>query len=250
MSGTIEPRGFASRVDPGIGRSPEAWREFYEEQGREALEAGHELECSTEPIIDVVRRMTADPRWTYTSVLDVGCGASATYEEHLQQLGKRVVSIDFSYPFLSIAKRKGQSRGVQADATCIPFPDAAFDAVICSETLEHIPDDPGVIAEIERVLRPGGLLFLTVPNYWHAMRFVAGLSGNPAFLDMQVGHVREYSRRKVDVLLGSRFAVRARYSVPFLWKGFPGSQIDALIRHGILTRLSVSVALVAERRTA
>lgn len=247
MNGWTGPRGFASRVDPEINRSPDEWRAFYEQQGREALADGRELECSTEPIIDVVCRMTGDRRWSYTTLLDVGCGASATYERHLRTLGKRVVSMDFSHAFLAIARQKGQTRGVQADATVLPFPDAAFDAVLCSETLEHIPDDRGALDEIRRVLRPGGLLFLTVPNYWHAMRFVAGLSGNPAFLDMQVGHLREYSRRKVDALLGARFAVRARYSVPFLWKGFPGSQIDALIRRGLLARLSVSVALVAER---
>lgn len=240
---------FVRNVTPKseLKRTPEQWRVYYEDQGRDAIVAGHEPECTTEPIIDVVLRMTSDARWTYESVLDVGCGAIAPYVRHLESLGKRVVGVDFAYPFLEMAKQRGQDRGVQGDATALPFPDASFDAVICSETLEHIPDDRGAIAEIHRVLRPGGLLFLTVPNYWHAMRFVAGLHGNPAYLDLQEGHLREYNRRQVDELLGNTFAVRARYRVPFLWRGIVGGPLDALIRLGVLSRFSVSIALVAER---
>lgn len=239
---------FRSEADePDLNRTPGQWRAFYEGQGREALASGRELECTTEPIIDVVRRMTGDPRWSYESVLDVGCGAIAPYVAHLESLGKCVVGIDFAYHFLALARQKGQSRGVQGDATALPFPDASFDAIICSETLEHIPDDRRAVAEIHRVLRPGGLLFLTVPNYWHAMRFVAGFWGNPRWLDLQEGHIREYNRAWVDRLLGDDFKVLARYCVPFLWKGVLGGPIDALIRLGVLSRFSVSIALVAER---
>lgn len=234
-------------IGPDLSRSPEQWRDFYEQQGRDAMATGQALECSTGPIIDVVLRMTGDPRWTYESVLDVGCGANAPYVEHLESLGKHVVGLDFAYHFVALAKQKGQTRSVQGDATSLPFPDASFDAIICSETLEHVPDDRGAVAEIHRVLRPGGLLFLTVPNYWHAMRFVAGLHGNPCYLDLQEGHLREYNRREVDRLLGDDFRIRARYRVPFLWRGILGGPLDALIRLGVLARFSVSIALVAER---
>lgn len=247
----MTPTRSASVRDPVVEsdghRSPEAWRAYYEEQGRDAIVSGREPECTTEPVIHAVRRMTSDPRWSYTSVLDVGCGAIAPYVAHLEGLGKRVVGVDFAYHFLAMARQKGQVRSAQADALALPFPDASFDAIICSETLEHIPDDRGAVAEIHRVLRPGGLLFLTVPNYWHAMRFVAGFWGNPHYLDLQVGHLREYNRRQVDRLLGDGFTVRARYRVPFLWKGVLGGPIDALIRLGVLARFSVSIALVAER---
>ena len=51
------------------------------------------------------------------------------------------------------------------DALSLPFPDATFDRVICSEVLEHIPDDRGAMREILRVLRPGGTAAVTVPRF-------------------------------------------------------------------------------------
>jgi SAM-dependent methyltransferase len=49
------------------------------------------------------------------------------------------------------------------DITAIPYPEASFDLVICSHVLEHVPDDRTAIAEIRRVLRPGGQALIVVP---------------------------------------------------------------------------------------
>ena len=48
----------------------------------------------------------------------------------------------------------------------MPFADNSFDKVICSEVLEHIPDYVSVLAEIDRVLKPGGVFCASVPRYW------------------------------------------------------------------------------------
>ena len=53
-----------------------------------------------------------------------------------------------------------------ANALQLPFADDSFDKVICSEVLEHIPDYRGALAEIRRVLKPGGLLCASVPRRW------------------------------------------------------------------------------------
>lgn len=226
-------------------RSPGEWRNFYELQGRDAVKAGIRIDCSTAPVIDVVIRMTCDPRWTFQSLLDVGCGASVPYVAPLESLGKRVVGLDFARSFLSMAKSNGQGCSVQGDATALPFPDTSFDAVLCSETLEHIPDDRGAVKEIHRVLRPGGLLFLTVPNFWNASRILSGMRGNAGYRELQLGHLREYNRGMVDDLLGGSFRVLASYRAPFLWRGIVGGPLDALIRLGVLSRFSVSIAIVA-----
>jgi SAM-dependent methyltransferase len=56
------------------------------------------------------------------------------------------------------------ARGIcQADATSLPYPDAHFDALIANHILEHIDDDWRALAEIRRVLRPGGFAILQVP---------------------------------------------------------------------------------------
>ncbi|WP_420610526.1 class I SAM-dependent methyltransferase [Candidatus Poriferisodalis sp.] len=81
---------------------------------------------------------------------------------------------------------------VVADATALPYPDASFDRIIAAEVLEHIVDDERAIAELARVLRPGGTIAVTVPAR-AAERVCWALSADyhaPAVPD---GHVRIYS---------------------------------------------------------
>ncbi len=63
------------------------------------------------------------------------------------------------YANLSVVKKPH----IRTDAAVLPFGDASFDAVICSEMLEHVPDPPAVLSEIQRVLKPGGALLVCVP---------------------------------------------------------------------------------------
>jgi SAM-dependent methyltransferase len=67
---------------------------------------------------------------------------------------------------------------VQGTAFALPFADASFDAVICSEVLEHVPDDLAIFQELTRVLRPGGTLILGTPDYgrwlWWVLEWIYG----------------------------------------------------------------------------
>jgi SAM-dependent methyltransferase len=73
---------------------------------------------------------------------------------NIEEYGLRVI-----YANLSVAKRPH----VQTDAARLPFPSERFDAVICSELLEHVPDPRLVLGETHRILRPGGALLICVP---------------------------------------------------------------------------------------
>lgn len=112
-------------------------------------------------------------------VLDLGCGEGrhmhAVYfaRERIQAVGVDLLFDDVAkarqgfldFPDLdpSSPRRFGFAVG---DALRLPFEDGTFDKVICSEVLEHIPDYMGAVAEITRVLKPGGLLGVSVPRYW------------------------------------------------------------------------------------
>ena len=90
--------------------------------------------------------------------LDLGCGTGIAFER-LARLGWSIVGVDVSADQLRIARGRADEVGaelVQADAAHLPFPDAAFDAVASLLTHTDFDDAAAVLAEVARVLRPGG----------------------------------------------------------------------------------------------
>jgi SAM-dependent methyltransferase len=80
------------------------------------------------------------------------------------------------------------------DITKLPFSDHSFDVVICSEVLEHIPDEAGAIREITRVLKPGEILVVSVPRFLPEI-VCWGLS--KAYRNEEGGHIRIYRKREL-----------------------------------------------------
>jgi SAM-dependent methyltransferase len=78
---------------------------------------------------------------------------------------------------------------VNGDGTCLPFPDDTFDRIICSEVLEHIPDDEAALRELLRILKPGGRLAATVPT-WFPEKVCWRLSEEYHAPFVEGGHVR------------------------------------------------------------
>jgi SAM-dependent methyltransferase len=108
----------------------------------------------------------------------------------------------------------------QGDALDLPFPDGEFDRIIAAEVLEHIPDDGAAIAELVRVLRPGGALAVTVPR-WLPERICWALSD--AYHEVEGGHVRIYrghelaaKLERAGLRLTSRHHAHALHS-PYWW---------------------------------
>lgn len=102
-------------------------------------------------------------------LLDIGSGAAqlALHLVKYSDPGARVVCCDLSFRMLRRARRriepKRHGRSVDyatADLLRLPFPDDSFDAATCGYVLEHVPDPAAGLAEMARVLRPGGRLFL------------------------------------------------------------------------------------------
>lgn len=102
-------------------------------------------------------------------VLDAGCG-DGFYLHLLSQLGNfSLTGIDFDKNALNSAKKNlSKVKGVKllhGSVMELPFKANSFNKVICTEVAEHLPDDLKGLKEIYRVLKPGGVLVLTVPNH-------------------------------------------------------------------------------------
>jgi len=153
-------------------------------------------------------------------ILDIGCGSGRHTCAAYRLDGVRVTGADRNPQDLELARERlhlhdqlGEHGGGTwclgaADVTCLPFPDACFDLVICSEVLEHIPDHHRAVSEILRVLKPGRPLVVSVPRYWPE-RICWSLSADYAKANQ--GHVRIYRQSGLIALLersGSRLWAR------------------------------------------
>jgi SAM-dependent methyltransferase len=95
-------------------------------------------------------------------------------------------------------KSGGVGGAVNGDALVLPFPDATFDCIIASEVLEHLWADTVAIAELVRVLRPGGRIAVTVPTRWPE-RVCWALDHR--YHDTPGGHVRIYRQPELEAKL-------------------------------------------------
>ena len=90
-----------------------------------------------------------------------------------------------------------------ADINKLPFADASFDCVICSEVLEHIPDHKKALKEMDRILKPQGTLVVSVPRYF-AERICWFISRD--YYNEEGGHIRIYKKKQLrEMLTGQGF---------------------------------------------
>jgi ubiquinone/menaquinone biosynthesis C-methylase UbiE len=137
-------------------------------------------------------------------VLDLGCGFGRHAFEAARR-GASVVALDagrdevngVAAMFIAMVEAGELAEGsvhasvVQGDALHLPFPDGAFDRVICSEVLEHIPDDLAAMRELARVLRPGGTMAITVPRFGPEL---INWALSDEYHNVPGGHIRIYRR--------------------------------------------------------
>jgi SAM-dependent methyltransferase len=145
-------------------------------------------------------------------VLDAGAGFGRHAFE-LARRGGRVVALDHAADEVTTTKgtfaamveageipAERYAGVLRGDATKLPFASASFDVVITSEVLEHITDDTAAIAELVRVLRPGGVFAATVPTWWPE-KINWMLSDEYHAPAAPGGHVRIYSATELKAKL-------------------------------------------------
>ena len=143
-------------------------------------------------------------------VLDMGCGGGRHAFAVLRR-GAHVVAFDANADELAGVRdmasamlaagevpHGGELVCVEGDALTLPFEDDSFDRIIAAEVLEHIPDDRRAIAELARVLAPGGRIAVTVPA-----RFPEQVNWllDSDYHNTPGGHVRIYAKAELEARL-------------------------------------------------
>jgi SAM-dependent methyltransferase len=165
-------------------------------------------------------------------VLDLGAG-SAPYRKDFAHCDYR------THDFAQLEPRQLLHGGyaaidIVADATAIPEPDGSFDAILCTEVLEHVPEPIKVVGEIARLLRPGGRLILTAPlgaglhqepfhfyggytPFWYE-RFLEQAGFEQVRIEPNAGGPRFFSQEAIRFLRATRpFAMGMPWPVALAW---------------------------------
>jgi 2-polyprenyl-3-methyl-5-hydroxy-6-metoxy-1,4-benzoquinol methylase len=135
------------------------------------------------------------------SVLDVGCGAGTQCFVYAE-LGHRVFGVDINEPLIEIARKRAAATGSEGafhlgSATALPFEDSSFDVCLHNELLEHVADWQRCLDEAVRVLKPGGIVYVSTTNVLCPMQDEFELplySWYPDFVKRRCEHLARTSR--------------------------------------------------------
>lgn len=124
-------------------------------------------------------------------VLDLGAGAGIVREMNFKGLAGKVCGVDLDE---RVTTNPMLDEGKVSDAGRIPYPDETFDVVFADNVMEHLADPSAVLAEVRRVLKPGGVFLFKTPNKTHYMPTIARLT--PHWFHQLVNRLR--GRAEVD----------------------------------------------------
>ena len=136
------------------------------------------------------------------TILDVGCADGALLAPISKQY--RIIGVDVSTPMMELALKNGYSEIITASLEAgLPFGNDAFDGVFCGETLEHVVDTDFALCELNRVLKPGGVLVVTVPNVRTIFSLIRWFLNDPPMFGARYrsGHVRDFTTKHIRVAL-------------------------------------------------
>lgn len=174
----------------------------------------------------VTRRLEIAHKYaTEDPILDLGAG-TGWMTMHLAHWGRKVVAADYSDDARAVFDHNMRQVGVDleiqpGDITDLQFDDGEFGSVICYSVLEHIPDVHTAVDELARVVRPGGVAIVGVPNAWGTYSLLNDRAPKQGFRKRPPGDVRCYHEqlhgpRWWNRLLEGRFTVEESINLEVL----------------------------------
>jgi SAM-dependent methyltransferase len=142
---------------PSAGETARWYREDYWPQYRE-----EQLGPARDTILEHVLEILDAQCPSRGALVDMGCGGGALLVR-AGQAGWKGIGVDLSPDAVEAARARGVEAHVQDCLRC-PLPDESAEAVTMVNVLDHLPDPFAALDEARRLLRPGGLLYLRVPN--------------------------------------------------------------------------------------
>ena len=177
-------------------------------------------------------------------LLDAGCGEGRHCFGALER-GARVIGLDLDRAALhkDVARLRERARAlgalcelVHGDAFHLPFPDACFDKLICSEVMEHVHDYRAACRELARVTKPGGMIAVTIPTATSEQLY---LRVGDDYFESPGGHIRIFRPRELSrglaaagfatVGVGFAHALHTPYWVLRSLAGLPGADASRLV---------------------
>jgi 2-polyprenyl-6-hydroxyphenyl methylase/3-demethylubiquinone-9 3-methyltransferase len=166
------------------------------------------LEAALQPFL-------ANPRAGTRHVLDAGCGDGA-FLAFLRQRGFRVSGLELAKGAAARALRRCPDAEVRVGSLdeTLPFDDEHFDAVWCTHVLQQVFHVHGALSELNRVLKPDGLVMLTTPYHGLIKNLLIALGAFENHYNPDLSHVRFFTQRSLE-----RCLRRAGFT-PIAWHGF------------------------------
>ena len=166
-----------------------------------------------------------------TNILDIGCGSGRHMGAAVRYKKIFAVGTDLAPDNLKEAARRlvfqeklGEGGGAWdlcvSDITSLPFADQSFDTVLCAEVLEHISDEKTAVKELNRVLKPGHILAVSVPRFfpeWICWKI------SREYRTAENGHIRIYQKKRlIELVQKNGFILKGRHyahslHTPYWW---------------------------------
>jgi 2-polyprenyl-6-hydroxyphenyl methylase/3-demethylubiquinone-9 3-methyltransferase len=182
---------------------------------------------------------------TTIRVLDIGCGGGLVAEE-MTRLGYTVTGVDPSAPSIAAAQLHARQNGIEisfvvGSGEALPCETSSFDAAYCLDVLEHVDDLDRVVAEVARVLKPGGIFVFDTINRTFLSRLLAiHIMQNWSWTSIMPANFHDWNKfikpnELKDVL--QVHGLKAGEFVGFAPHGNPLKHLQMLrrLKHGVVT---------------